>query len=800
MAEAIQKVAVIGSGVMGAAIAAHIANSNTPVMLYDVVPEGASDRSKLARDAIEKLKKTDPAPLTHKRKASYITPANLEDDLVALGEADWIIEAIVEDVDIKKELYRTISVHRKPKTIVSSNTSTIPLSCLVEDASIELRKHFLITHFFNPPRYMRLLELVTGSDTSESCVEVIREFADKRLGKGVVDCKDTPGFIANRIGCFWMTVGVTEAIEQGISVEEADVAMGKPIGIPKTGVFGLLDLIGIDLMPRIAKAFKATLPENDLFLELYQEPVIVSKMIEDGYTGRKGKGGFYRLNTESGQKVKEVKNLETGEYAPAERPSPKSVDLARKSLRAFLEADEPVARYAKKVMVQLLGYTASLIPEMADDIVAVDRAMRMGYNWKYGPFELIDKLSEDGESGASWLIKELKAADLPVASILFQCGDDQFYSIEKNTPHYMSVNGKRKPMPSKPGVYMLSQLKHGKTPVLKNASAVVWDIGDGILCLEYISKMNSVDPMTLEMIRKATDLVQREYKGLVIANDSDNFCVGANIGVLLFAANIAAWKQIRGIIKEGQDTYMGLKYAPFPVVVATSGMALGGGCEIMLHADAVQAHVETYSGLVEVGVGVVPGWGGCKEMLFRHMDERLQSQKATAQMGKMFSFISPVKVMNVMPAILKVFEIIGTAKVSKSAELAKDYKILMDKDHITMNRERLLPDAKATCLRLVKGYQPPETQSIYLPGKTARTAMEMGIRSFVKSGKATPYDEVVSKALAEVLSGGNTSINKALSEQEILDLELDVFMELLKNKGTMDRIEYMLENNKPLRN
>ncbi|MCE3232736.1 MAG: 3-hydroxyacyl-CoA dehydrogenase [Rickettsiaceae bacterium] len=800
MSSQINKVAVIGSGVMGAAIAAHVANSGTQVVLLDIVPKDAKDRSMLAKNAIERLLKIDPAPLTHKRKAKLITPGNLEDDLPLLTDCDWIIEVVLENLGVKKKVYKTINSTRKPKSIVSSNTSTIPLHLLIEEMPIEFQKHFMITHFFNPPRYMQLMELVTGSLTNPDAAQVIREFADVKLGKGVVQCKDTPGFIANRIGVYWMTVGVLEAIRLGITAEEADLVMGRPVGIPKTGVFGLLDLIGIDLMPLIAKEFSTTLPADDAFIQIYKEPDLIKKMIAQGYTGRKGKGGFYRLNVEGEKKVKEVINLQTGEYATAAKPKLASVESAKKSLRNLVEHEDIGGQYAKAVLLPMLAYTASLVPAIADEITAVDEAMRLGYNWKYGPFELIDRLGDEVISGPKWLAETLKKQGAPVPEIITKAGKDAFYKTENDARFYLSAEGSYKKIEIQADAWMLSDKKLGKQPILKNPSASLWDIGDGIVCLEYTSKMNSVDPLLLDMIAKTTDLVAKEYKGLVIGNDSDNFCVGANIGILLFAANVAAWKQIREIIKQGQDTYMGLKYAPFPVVTAVSGMALGGGCEILMHSDAVQAHVETYTGLVEVGVGIVPGWGGCKEMLIRNTQERLKEQTTMAKMGRMFSALSPVRTLNAMPAISKAFENIATAKVSRSAEEARDMLILRDSDSITMNRRRLLSDAKAKCLELAKNYQPPVPITVNLPGKTAKTALNMAIASFVKSGKATTYDEVVSKALAEILSGGKTDINKPLTEQQLLDLELDVFVRLVKNKGTLDRLEAMLETGKPLRN
>ena len=796
----IKKVAVIGSGVMGSAIAAHIANSNTPVILLDIIPEGAKRRNQLAEDAIARLIKTDPAPLTHKRKAKLITPGNLEDNLDDLKDVDWIIEAVIERIDIKQQVYKKIDAARKADSIVSSNTSTMPLKTLVEGLPKKFQNDFLITHFFNPPRYMRLLEVVEGEYTHKKNVDTIIEFADKKLGKGVVECNDTPGFIANRIGCFWVTCAVTEAMKQNITVEEADALLSRPIGVPKTGVFGLLDLIGLDLMPLIAKAFKSTLPPDDDFLTIYDEPQVVKDMIADGYTGRKGKGGFYRLQkTDDGKKVKEVKNLTNGEYAPAERPKLKSIEESNRNLKALLTHDDKTGHYAKSVIVQTLAYAAKLVPDVSEDVTAIDEAMRLGYNWKYGPFELIDRLSDDETSGAKWLADTLEAEGKPVPQILKDIGNQRFYK-EEGKDKLFFIRDNFSPMTVTEDAWMLADKKRGNKPVKKNPSAALWDIGDGVLCLEFTSKMNAIDPQTLEMVEKSIEEVKKGFTGLVVANDADNFCVGANIGFLLFTANLAGWKMVEGVLKQGQDAYMGLKFAPFPVVTAISGMALGGGCEIALHSDAVQAHIEMYSGLVEVGVGIVPGWGGCKEMLLRHKNKRLHDDGVVAKMGRMFSAISLVRTANSMPIIMKSFEQIGLAKICKSADEARSMLLLREGDDITMNRKRLLPDAKSKVQQLAQDYAPPKPETIQLPGNTARKALYMGIRNFVKSGKATPHDEIVSKGLADVLSGGKTSIHNELTEQDLLDLEREAFMELVKTKGTLDRLEHMLEKGKPLRN
>ncbi len=834
----IEKVAVIGSGVMGAGIAAQLANGGADVLLLDMVPEGASSRNQLAESALEKMKKSDPQMLMHRRNLKRITPGNLDDDLKKLSECDWIIEVIIEKLEAKQSLYKKIDEVRKKGSVVSSNTSTLPLKTLTQGMSEDFTRDFMITHFFNPPRYMRLLELVPGTARADA-VSAISRFCDVQLGKGVVLCHDTPGFIANRIGVYWLAAALKHALEMNISVEVADEVMGRPVGIPKTGVFGLMDLIGIDLLPLIATSFAQTLPKDDAFFEVYAEHQLIKDMIADGYTGRKGKGGFYRLNTEGGGKVKEAKNLQNGTYAPADKPRLPEVDAARKSLLNLVDADSDAGRYARAVLVDFLGYTAGLVPEIADDILSVDEAMRLGYNWKFGPFELIDKL------GAAWLKAALEAAGKPVPALLKKAiekggfyqlppgggvaeagakhadavggqpsrnGTPPHDSASKEAssapppggsyrPQFLTTGGDYAAIPVDESAWMLADKKLGKKPVKKNPSASLWDVGDGILCLEFTSKMNALDPMSLEMVQTAVKTVEEEgYKGLIIGNDSENFCVGANIGVLLFAANVAAWKEIDGIIRQGQEAYMALKYAPFPVVAAPAGFAFGGGCEILLHSDAVVAHAETYTGLVEVGVGIVPGWGGCKEMIFRQLKNRAESGAVNAKFGKWFSFLSPVKTLNTMPAIKDAFMNISMAKVAKSADQAQDMLILNEKSRITMNRKRLLADAKTRCLELAEEYTPPHTHPVHLPGKTARTALEMALKGEEKKGNVLPHDLTVSRAVGYVLSGGETDILHELSEQDVLDLEREKFMELVKHPLTLARIEHMLNTGKPLRN
>lgn len=776
----IKKVAVLGSGVMGSGIAAHCANAGIPVLLLDIVPPGAKNRNELAEKAIEKQLSASPSGFTHKSKAKLVTPGNLEDDLDKLKDVDWIIEAVLEKLEVKQDVYKKIDAVRKKGSVVSSNTSTLPLKVLETAMPPQFHKDFMITHFFNPPRYMRLLEVVGSSELRPDVYDSIRNFADIHLGKGVVQCKDTPGFIANRIGVYWLMLGLLEAMRLGISVEAADAVMGKPVGIPKTGVFGLFDLIGIDLMPLIAKSMLATLPEKDAFRTTYQEPALVTKMIADGYTGRKGKGGFYRMNKSGEKKIKEAIDLKTGEYHAEQKASLESIEAAKGGLNALVTHPDIGGQYAWAVLSQTLHYAASLIPEISDDIVAVDTAMRLGFSWKYGPFELIDRLGTKEKTGTAWFAEKLKAEGKTVPPLIEKANGQPLYKVADGKRQYLTLKGSYATITPPQGAWSLADIKLTSKPLAKNASASIWDIGDCIACLELTSKMNSVDPDILSMLEQAVPLVSKDFKGLVIGGDADNFSVGANLGFILYAANMAAWQMISDVIRQGQRAMMGLKYAPFPVVSALGGMALGGGCEIVLHSDAVQAHVESYPGLVEVGVGVIPGWGGCKEMLLRHLG------------GSKFG--------GSMPAITKVFETIALAKVGTSAEEAREMMILNDKSRITMNRARLLADAKELCLNLAKDYKAPEPAMLKLPGKTARMALNMAISGFTAVGKATPHDAVVTKLLAKVLTGGDADVSEPIPEQQLLDLEHEGFMELIKTKATLARIEHMLETGKPLRN
>jgi 3-hydroxyacyl-CoA dehydrogenase len=776
----IKKACVIGAGVMGSGIAAQIANAGIPVLLLDILPKDVTPttRNSIAEGAIARLLKTDPAPLMSNAAAKLITPGNIEDDLAQLADVDWIVEAVIERTDIKQALYKKLIDARKPGSIVSSNTSTIPLAQLTAGLPESLVKDFCITHFFNPPRYMRLLEIVGGPKTDPEQIARISAFGDVALGKVIVPAKDTPGFVANRIGVYWMQAAVTQALDLGLTVEQADAVMGRPIGAPKTGIFGLLDLVGLDLMPHVDASMAASLPKDDAYLAIRRDWPLLKQMIADGYTGRKGKGGFYRLNTAGGGKVKESIDLKNGAYATSATARLDSVDAAKAGLRALVTHPDAGGRYAWQVLAGLLSYAASLVPTIADDVVAIDQAMKTGFNFKRGPFEMIDQL------GAAWFAEALQKDGRAIPPLLAKAATaGGFYKIENGKPLYLTADGSYKPVKRGEGVLLLSDIKLGSKPILKNSAASLWDIGDGVACLEFHSKMNSVDPDMLELIKKSLDHVGKNMKALVIHNEAENFSVGANIGLALFAANIAMWPMIEDMIGQGISVYKAVKYAPFPVIGAPSGMALGGGCEVLLHCAAIQAHAETYIGLVEVGVGLIPGWGGCAEMLIRYQPQ------------------SPKEPKGPMPPVAQAFEAISMAKVAKSAAEAKQMRFLRKDDGITMNRDRLLADAKAKALALVSaGYQPPKPVELRLPGPSGKTALTLAVDGFVAQGKALPHDRTVSLALADALTGGKTDITELVTEDQVNKLAKQGFMQLLRTEPTLARMEHMLSTGKPLRN
>ena len=779
MSEGIQKVAVIGSGVMGAGIAAHCANAGCEVLLLDIVPDGAEDRNSLSKTAIQNMHKSNPEMLMHKRNSKRITPGNIEDDLRLLEDFDWVIEVVIENLDVKRDLYSRLCDNIGPETILSSNTSTLPRSKLVSELPRDVSSRFLITHFFNPPRYLPLLEVVTSPEVDESVVTRFCKFADHRLGKRVTMCNDRPGFIGNRLGVYFIQRAFKATLELGLSVEQADAMLGRPIGLPKTAVFALMDLVGIDLIPHVTESLLEHLPDDDPFHKIAGTgEEIILNMIQDGYTGRKGKGGFYRLNKDGGKKVKEARNLYTGEYLNANRRAAfPSAKMGKRGISSLMDCNDEGARLVKEVLLDSLSYAAHIVPDVSDDIYSIDGAMKVGYNWKAGPFEMMDSI------GVESMVERLESSGREVPSFLSLAAErGSFYGMEDGEITRLDPSGEMVIVNRPEDTLTVADLKRRGKPLRRNGSASIWDTGDGVLLVEYHTKMNAMDPMNMEMLLNAVDLAESEdYKGIVIGNDATNFCAGANLGLALFAANLAAWKDLEDFIGLGQDTYQTLKYCEVPVVAASAGLCLGGGAEVLMHCDAVQAHSESYVGLVEVGVGIIPAWGGCKELLGRLVDFGLVTNGP-------------------MGAVMKAFETIGTAQVAKSAEQARSMGFLGPHDGITMNRDRLLADAKRKVLDLSENYVPPAPRTYRLPGPTGLAGLNLALSDLALSGQATPHDVVVATSLAGILTGGNTDITVAMEEDDILAMEKEAIATLGRHPDTLDRMQHMLETGKPLRN
>ena len=772
---AIGKVAVIGAGVMGAGIAAQIANAGTKVLLLDIVKPGEADRNAVAASAVARALKADPSAFMSPRAEKLVEVGNTEDDLARVSECDWIVEAIIERLDLKRELYARLDAVRRPGTAVTSNTSTIPLADLVAGQSEAFGRDFFITHFFNPPRFMRLLEIVSGPETDSALVAKVSGFADRALGKSVVFCKDRPGFIANRLGVYWLQLGLTEAIAQNITIEEADAVMGKPFGIPRTGVFGLLDLVGIDLMPHTTASLTANLPASDPIQAVSRDVPLIRGMIASGHTGRKGKGGFYRLNRSGGGRTKEAIDLRSGEYRPEQQAELPELADGGRDLRALLAGDTPACHYAWRVIGRTIAYAASMVPEVTDSIDAVDAAMRLGYNWTYGPLELADRI------GVDWLIERLEVDGVAIPPLLRAAAGRGFYRETKGGREALDVGGTYRPVARPEGVLLLADIKRERGPVLRNPSASVWDIGDGVLCLEFTSKGNTFDLNTIGMIEHAVVLTPLRHKALVIYNEGAQFSLGANLTQAAAWASAGDWQAIAALAARGQRVFQSLRNSPFPVVGAPAGMALGGGCEILLHCDAIQAYAETYMGLVECGVGLIPGWGGCLAMLARWKEH-----------GRLPA--GPI------PPVQRVFELISMATVSKSAADAREKLFLRPGDGITMNRDRLLADAKARALAMVAHYAPPPPIELSLPGASGAVVLRGAAEAMHARKMASEHDLLVAAALADTLCGGAADPIRPVGEESVLELERINFERLLVTEKTQARIAHAVATGRPLRN
>jgi len=762
----IKKAAVIGAGVMGSGIAAHLANAGVEVTLLDL------DAALAASGVARQLKAggfMDP------KFAARISTGATGTDLAKLADADWIVEAVAERPDIKRTLYKALEGVRKPGSVVSSNTSTIRLAALLEGASDEFARNFLITHFFNPPRRMRLLEIVTGPATDPKAAQRIMDFADIRLGKTNVVCKDTPGFIANRIGNLWIIAAQNEAIEMGLDVEEADAIMGKPFGIPGSGIFGLLDLVGIDLVPMAVRSLQQALPTSDAAHNYDAEPPLIARMVSEGRTGRKGGSGFMRMSAD--KKKREILDLTTGEYRPMRKVASPALEASGGSARALMEHPSKGGRYAAKVMEATLAYAASLVPEIADSPADIDEAMRLGYAWKEGPFELIERL------GADWLVARLERAGTPVPAFLaLAASNGGFYKISGKDLTVLLPDGSYRTVEAPAGTISFPALKRAGSPVLSDDAANLWDISEGVACIEIRTKMGTFTGELLAAMERSLERVQSDFQALVVASSAPVFSAGANLTFVLAAAESGDTSKLIAFMERGQKVFRDLKFAPYPVVSAAYGLALGGGCEIALHSDVVQAHAELAMGLVEPKVGIIPAWGGCKEMFLRAVQNPQGQHGPTAHAITAFNVIAP-------------------GIISSSAFDARNLGFLRPQDLVTMNIERLIGDARQTALRLVKGYRPPEPAMVSLAGPAGAAAIRVTLDGELQAGRISAHDAVIGAALASVLTGGpNGDPAKPVIEDTIAALERDAFLELLATEPTRERIRHMLATGKPLRN
>jgi len=765
----ISKVVVIGSGTMGSGIAAQVANAGLKVHLLDLTTE-------IATKACERIINSRPPLLMEEDNIQKIISGSIENDLEILKDADWVVEAVVERIDIKKTLYSKIDTLRKPGALVSSNTSSIPLKVLTEDMSNEMKEVFCITHFFNPVRYMRLLELVIGPQNDKEKINDLIAFGDKILGKTVVVCNDSPGFLGNRVGVYAMQVAMTEAFNLGLSIEEADAVFGRPLGIPKTGIFGLYDLIGIDLMADVLKSFIKELPESDPFHEVGQELPIINKLIKDGYTGRKGKGGFFRMNKSSGEKILESLNYNNYTYNESNKVDLQLPDLM--DVNKVLERDDVYGQYAWSIMKKTILYASSLVPDVTENFNDIDDAMKCGFNWSKGPFEILNEIGI--ESFVSRLNKEEK-----IPPFLQQLLDQKksLYNNKENSLEYFHPNHSYILMQRPQGVISLSDIKKSTTPIYTNPSASIWEVKgkSRFLCVEFHTKANVLDGQTNDCLFRAVDLCHEKYDGIVIANEAMQFSPGVNLNYFYDKAVSQQFEDIDLFLNNFQQSLYRLQHANFPVVSCPSGLAIGGGYEVISQTSFVVAHSNSVLGLVESLVGLIPAGGGCKEML-----RRWSNHPEIKNDPKLLS--------------LKVFNLIGYATTADSPLKAKSQKFLDDQDIMVMSRDRLIEEADNIIFTKKENYQPLKSASFTLPGPTIMSEM-LDILNELKDKKVIGEHGIeVGKKLGYMLSGGETDPSTILTEQNLYDLEREIFIDLIKQKPTQERIRHTLDNGKPLFN
>ncbi|WP_067618303.1 3-hydroxyacyl-CoA dehydrogenase/enoyl-CoA hydratase family protein [Alicyclobacillus acidiphilus] len=799
----IQRAAVIGSGVMGASIAAHLAGVGIPCLLLDLVPDALTPeeqakglslehpavRNRLATEAVNRLKKLSPAPLYDERFAERITPGNIEDHLGQIATVDWVIEVIVERLEPKRQLLERIESHWRPGIIVSSNTSGISIEEMSLGRSDAFRQHFLGTHFFNPPRYMKLLEVIPGSQTLPEIVEYMVDFGTRRLGKGVVIAKDTPNFIANRIGTFGLLATFDEMTKGGYTVEEVDAVTGPALGRPKSATFRTLDLVGIDTFVHVAGNVREKV-EDKAEKAIFEVPEPILDMVSRNWIGEKAGQGFYRKVKGEGGSVILALDLETMAYREQQRPTSASLEAAKQAKgpaaksRALIGGQDRYAQFAWNLVKRTLVYSAEKVGEIADSIEAVDLAMKWGFNWDLGPFELwdaiglrksVERMQQEGLAVPAWVLDWLAA------------GHESFYE-EQDGKVFIPVGPggsgtERKQLVPRPNVVDLRSYKKAGRVVEENTGASLIDLGDGVACLEFHSQNNAIGPDILAMIDRSIARVKSDFAGLVIANQARNFCVGANLMLILMAAQEGEWDEIDEMIHLFQNTMMKLKYAGIPTVAAPHRMTLGGGVEICLAADVVMPAAETYFGLVEVGVGVIPAGGGCKEAVLR--------AAASLNEGE-----------DIQPKLNALFETIGMAKVSTSGHHALRMGLLRSTDEVVVNGDLQIHAAKERVLRMVdEGYTPRTSEAkVAVAGEDGAAVLKLGVRGMLESGYISDHDFLIASKLANALAGGQVPAGTVVTERYLLELEREAFLSLCGEPKTQARMQHMLLKGKPLRN
>ena len=792
----IDKVAILGSGVMGSQIAAHLANAGINSYLLDIAPNELTDdekakgltlespqvKNRFVNKGLDFAKTVKPAAFFDPNFSERITVGNFTDNLNWVADADWIIEVVVEKLEPKKDLLSKVDKLRKQGSIVSSNTSGIPIKEIAEGLSDDFKKHFLGTHFFNPPRYLKLLEIIPTKNTSPEVIKFISEFGDKILGKGIVNCKDTPNFIANRIGIFGIMNSLKLMMEQGLNIVEVDKLMGPATGKPKSALFRTSDVVGLDTMSHVSKNIYESIP-NDEQREVFLMPEFVNKMIENKWLGQKAKQGFYK---KVGKDIMYL-DYQTMEYKESPKVKYPSVEAAKqienlpKRISSIAYASDPGAKFVWESTIATLIYSANRIPEISDDIVSIDNAMKWGFGWDIGPFEIWDALGV--EKSVAKMKEEGKQVPKLVDDMLAS-GKKSFYEKREGNLYYYDVNSKDYKAVNQPkGITILSSLKEQNKVIKKNSGASLIDLGDGIACLEFHSKMNSIGGDTIDMLHKSLKEVEENYEGLVIGNQGQNFSVGANLMMVLMSAMEGEWDDLDLMIRGFQRATMAVKYSKKPVVVAPFGMTLGGGCEFSIAGARTVTYAETYMGLVEVGVGVIPAGGGTKELTIRALD-------------KLAPDADPLTVLK------PVFETIGMGKVSTSAVEARKLGFLRDADPIVMNKDRLIEDAKQTVLGLAKaGYQAPKPRTdIQAFGRSVLSTFKLGLYTMKEGGFISEHDLLIGTKVCNVLAGGDLITPRKVTEQYLLDLEREAFLSLCGTRKTQERIQNMLKTGKPLRN